>query len=682
MLNLPEGMTLDGFRLTRKIHQVDGRAVFAATGIANPARRAIVKVVSLDSPTDVIRIHREFDVLREVCDAGVVAALGHGTLLIERLAFLVLAAQGPSLATLLASAPKGRLDLEVALAAAHSAAIALGQLHARGWQHGDLKPGNLLLDQGGHLLLSDLEFASPVDRVAESLPDSLVIGTPPFVAPELWHDGAAAMSPAADVWALGVTLYLALVGDYPFGHSGHEAIAAAIQQGPPPHLARLPQAVAALLGQLLAVDPCERLRDGNAAAARIAQVAEQLGIDLAAARHDLARQAGALADTPAPPEPGTMVAPPTPLPAAPSASHASPPGSHAVTPPPASPPRDIPTTLTAPQLPAPRVPAPRVSEPPSTAATPLPFPRSPASGAGERAPAFPEGIGSADSGGGLLRPGGFFDVSSKAVVVQPRPRSGVRPAATIPVSPVTPAAGQTASPPSPSLREEPMPGSAPGEAASVGAGPAAQLTRRAAARWYRRMNPEKNFPLSVVFSGKKIRIVGGSGLGVTMGQREIVLDAADPVLSVEPSFPGCLISPPRADVHVTQETTICRFWVTPLVCGDLPEACITVRYRGKVVETLATPSQVVTRTTAKVFAILGLATPVVSKILELAGWDPDELLRRMAPYLAEVVTGMGLMRSGLFLTSLLLAAAVGYFYITRPLLSDEPEPALLPQACA
>ena len=54
----------------------------------------------------------------------------------------------------------------------------------------------------------------------------------------------------------------------------------------------------------------------------------------------------------------------------------------------------------------------------------------------------------------------------------------------------------------------------------------------------------------------------------------------------------------------------------------------------------------------------------------------------MAPYLAEVVTGMGLMRSGLFLTSLLLAAAVGYFYITRPLLSDEPEPALLPQACA
>src|SRR5207244_9406802 len=129
--------------------------------------------------------------------------------------------------------------------------------------------------------------------------------------------------------------------------------------------------------------------------------------------------------------------------------------------------------------------------------------------------------------------------------------------------------------PAPALA--PAPSAAP---APPAAAPLARLTRRAAARWYRRMNPQRNFPLSVVFSGKEIRIVGGNGLGITLGQQEIALDPADPVLSVEPHFPGCLISPPRADVHVSQENTICRFWVTPLVCGDLSEACVTIRSCG------------------------------------------------------------------------------------------------------
>jgi hypothetical protein len=209
------------------------------------------------------------------------------------------------------------------------------------------------------------------------------------------------------------------------------------------------------------------------------------------------------------------------------------------------------------------------------------------------------------------------------------------------------------------------------------AAPAERLVRRAAVRWYRRMNPQRNFPLSVVFSGKQIRIVGGSGLGITLGEREIVLDHADPVLNVEPSFPGCLISPPRADVTVSEETTVCRFWVTPLVGGDLSEACVTIRYRGRVVETLATPAQVVTRTWAKVLAACGLVSPLANKALTIAGWNPDKLLRQSLPHVARLLTELGPVRSGLCLASVLLSAALFYFYVTRPLLSDEPEPGLL-----
>jgi hypothetical protein len=193
------------------------------------------------------------------------------------------------------------------------------------------------------------------------------------------------------------------------------------------------------------------------------------------------------------------------------------------------------------------------------------------------------------------------------------------------------------------------------------------------------MNPQKNFPLSVVISGKQIRMVGGSGLGITVGNREIALDADHPILAIEPWFPGCLISPPRADVAVTQETTVCRFWITPLVCGDLDEACVTIRYRGKVVETLPTPARVVTRTAAKVLAVIGLVSPLVSKAMSLAGWDPEEILRGFVPYLADGIVALGPLRSGVLLAAILLGTAAAYFYITRPLLSEEPEPALLPQ---
>jgi hypothetical protein len=116
------------------------------------------------------------------------------------------------------------------------------------------------------------------------------------------------------------------------------------------------------------------------------------------------------------------------------------------------------------------------------------------------------------------------------------------------------------------------------------------------------------------------------------------------------------------------------------VCGDLPEACVTIRYRGKVVETLATPAKVVTRTGAKVLTALGLLVPVLGKALTLAGWNPDDLLRRTVPYAADLMAGMGPVRSGLCLAGILLAAALGYFYVTRPLLSEEPEPKLLPQS--
>ncbi len=639
MLYLSPGMRLGGHRLVRRLRGGESRQVFSAIDLSDE-RQTVLKIAALGCPADVDRLEREFAVLREAAGPGVVAALGHAVALTQGMAWLVLAAQGPSLATVLAALPGQRLAPDVALAAAHAAAVSLGELHARGWRHGDLKPGNLLCHADGRVMLSDLEFATRLaghvdeSHVDESLRDSHsrlgetrpreVAGTPPFVAPELWREGAPAPSTAADVWALGVTLFLCLFGDYPFGREGDRAIAAAIDRGLPPQLAQLPEALSKLLAMLLAHDPAERPTDGREAARLIASTATQLDVDLTAARQSFGRLVATLPEEESPPEPGTIVG------------------------------------------------APPVPEPPSAPSTPPPRPPR----AAEPRVSRPEGVGAASSDDGLLwRRRAFLDisskldVSSKAVLRPPQPSAAVAPSLRPPsfepstatrLAPVPPLANPVASP-------------------APAAAPPAALTRRAAARWYRRMNPHRNFPLSVVFSGKQIRIVGGSGLGITLGQQEIVLDPADPVLSVEPWFPGCLISPPRADVHVSQESTVCRFWVTPLVCGDLPEACVTIRYRGQVVETLATPAKVVTRTAAKVLAALGLVTPVVSKALDVAPWNLGDLLRQSLPYAADLLAGMGPLRTGLCLAGILLMAALGYFYVTRPLLSEAPEPSLLPQ---
>ena len=56
------------------------------------------------------------------------------------------------------------------------------------------------------------------------------------MAPELWRADGPIPVLATDVWALGVTLYLCLTGEYPFGHEGDWAIAEAIDGRPPPQL--------------------------------------------------------------------------------------------------------------------------------------------------------------------------------------------------------------------------------------------------------------------------------------------------------------------------------------------------------------------------------------------------------------------------------------------------------------
>ncbi|MEZ6187364.1 MAG: bifunctional serine/threonine-protein kinase/formylglycine-generating enzyme family protein [Planctomycetota bacterium] len=94
-------------------------------------------------------------------------------------------------------------------------ARAVGAAHERGIVHRDLKPQNVLIDGMGRAMVTDFGLAAHEE--AERLTRSgALIGTPHYMAPEQIGADRAGLGPHTDVWALGVMLYEAIVGERPF----------------------------------------------------------------------------------------------------------------------------------------------------------------------------------------------------------------------------------------------------------------------------------------------------------------------------------------------------------------------------------------------------------------------------------------------------------------------------------
>ncbi len=122
--------------------------------------------------------------------------------------------EGELLETRLARSPD--IGLEEGRAIAIGLARALSALHRVGIIHRDLKPDNVILERAGSLKLIDLGAV----RIPglEELPPKDIPGPPGYMAPEMFVGEPG--NEATDIYALGITMFRAFTGEFPYGDAG------------------------------------------------------------------------------------------------------------------------------------------------------------------------------------------------------------------------------------------------------------------------------------------------------------------------------------------------------------------------------------------------------------------------------------------------------------------------------
>ena len=158
-----------------------------------------------------------------------------------------------------------QLPVDDALRIAREVADALDYAHRQGVVHRDVKPENILLEDG-HAVVADFGIARAIttaggERLAETLTATGAVGTPAYMSPEQ-SAGAREVDGRSDVYALGCVLYELLAGEPPFtGPTAESVIRQHLTAAAPPLTGlcpTLPPAVAVAVTRALAKGPADR----------------------------------------------------------------------------------------------------------------------------------------------------------------------------------------------------------------------------------------------------------------------------------------------------------------------------------------------------------------------------------------------------------------------------------------
>jgi eukaryotic-like serine/threonine-protein kinase len=262
------GIALDG---RYELHAVIGEGTFGRVYRGRDrrlARQVAVKVIKpwwAEDPDWVQSFEREAQLLASVSDPGIVQIFDVGSAP-EGIYYVAELVQGQSLAHRLRSGPLAPAE---AAEVAEQLSRALAHAHGQRVVHRDVKPANVLLSPDGRVKVGDFGVA----RLAEGSSDGVgatIVGTPRYMAPEQARGGP--ITPATDVYGVGVVLYEMLTGHPPFdGSTAVELALHHVNDPPPPLPGDLPPAIVRVTERALAKTPADRYADGGELAHALAE---------------------------------------------------------------------------------------------------------------------------------------------------------------------------------------------------------------------------------------------------------------------------------------------------------------------------------------------------------------------------------------------------------------------------
>ncbi|WP_405365886.1 protein kinase domain-containing protein [Kitasatospora sp. NBC_00039] len=238
-------------------------------------RQVAVKVLHaglLEEGTFARRFRREAQLLAAISHPGIVEVHDYGEsggadeggAQGERIAYIVMElVEGRPLDKVLTEG--GPMAPEQALGLLATALDALHAAHQQEIVHRDVKPSNLMLGADGRVTVTDFGIARALVSTTLTA-TNVVIGTALYMAPE--QAGGGGVTPASDLYSIGVVCYELLTGTPPFtGESVVEVALKHVQQPAPELPEEFPREVREFVARALAKQPGDRFADAAAMAA-------------------------------------------------------------------------------------------------------------------------------------------------------------------------------------------------------------------------------------------------------------------------------------------------------------------------------------------------------------------------------------------------------------------------------
>jgi eukaryotic-like serine/threonine-protein kinase len=230
----------------------------------------------LDDPEYVERFRREARAVAQLSHPNIVGVIDRGQS--DGQQFIVFEfVDGENLKQLLER--RGPLPVPQVVDLGIQIADALAFAHAHGLVHRDVKPQNVLLDHAGDAKVTDFGIARSLDVERGFTQTGTVLGTSNYLSPE--QAAGSPVTPATDIYSLGVVLYELLAGEVPF-HGDNLVVVAMkhVTEHPPSlldHRPDVPPRLARAVEHALEKNPDSRFPSMDAFATELRRCRDELG---------------------------------------------------------------------------------------------------------------------------------------------------------------------------------------------------------------------------------------------------------------------------------------------------------------------------------------------------------------------------------------------------------------------